>query len=311
MAPSRVWRFVLAMLVSMAACAEPAEPSTRVSLDLGLGHEAQTSPLFQISPESTVLYLPGLQRLQGSHARAQLQGFTDWRGDAGLTVSLSGDATFKRSGDTPDFDFMSLSMQPGVHVPLGRANLGAGVNLQRMDVAGQHFRDVRGLQASWALPDGPNLWAIIAETGTYRHSGQLADLDALASSLVLQRQIDHPWSGATGLALSMIWGRERNQRGLRELSHRNFLVGATLDGKLGDLFWTLRPTILRSTFDDSAFASEPARRDRTTLLDLTLEWPLTANQTLRLELNQVRNRSSTHLYDNRYQQVSVGLHIGL
>jgi hypothetical protein len=58
----RVWLAALAGLAGTAALAETAQPS-RFSVEVGVGHESQSAPLIHISPESTVIYLLGLQPL--------------------------------------------------------------------------------------------------------------------------------------------------------------------------------------------------------------------------------------------------------
>ena len=49
------------------------------------------------------------------------------------------------------------------------------------------------------------------------------------------------------------------------------------------------------------------RTDRTTMLDLAVEWTLSPGYALHIEINEVRNQSTTLLYENRYRQILAGL----
>ncbi len=307
------WLAALALFASGACTAQSAasDSHAQISLDVGIGHESQTSPLFQISPESTILYIGGLQRLRGSHVRTSLQGATDWSLGDGLSVSLAGDVTVKRSPQTPDLDFMSLSVQPALHQLVGDSSIGVGLNLQRIDVAGAHFRDSHGLQLSWTRPDGKNLWSLLADYGVNRHKGDLDTLDGSSASIVLQRQIAEALPGIDSIDLTAILGRERNTRGFRELSDRNALLSAQVQWSGLGATWTVGRSWRRARFDETVFPTEPPRQDRTSMLDLAAEWPLTGSISLRIEVNDVRNESTTRLYENHYQQIAAALRTSL
>ncbi len=294
-------------LAGVAAFAAPTA-ADRFSVDMGVGHESQTSPLFQLTPNSTVVYLGGPQRLGGSHLQAHVQGFYGFSLEDGLSASLAGNAMLKRSPQTPDLDFSFLSLQPTLHLPLKNFNIDFGLNLQRIDVAGQRFRDIHGVQANWTRFDGKNLWAMVGETGSYRHKGELTDLDAQASSLVLQRHLSQPLKGVDGLDLSLIVGRERNERGFRDLSHRSAMFNASLQWAWLGASWSAGAGWRRAQFDDKAFPSEPERIDRGKNIDLMAEWPLSSRQALSVQVNDIRNTSSTRLYNNHYRQLGVTLH---
>lgn len=302
----QVWLATMAGLAGGTARAE-ATPLPRISIDVGAGYESQSAPLIQLSPESTVVYLPGLQRLNGAHVRTAVQGFADTALGAGVSASVAGDATVKRAPGTPDLDFLSLSLQPMLHLPVGTASIGMGLQLQRMDVARHPFRNTRGVTANWTWPASDGLWAVVAETGSYRHKGELADLDARASALVVQRQFNHPLPGIDGMDLAASVGRERNVHGFRALSHRSAMLSASAQWTWLGAGWSAGGSWRRARFDDTAFDGEPPRDDRTTLLDLSAQWPLSSRQSLRVELNDVRNASSTRLYENHYRKISVAL----
>lgn len=294
------------LLVSTLALAQPAR-STHFQLDVGLGNESQTSPLFQLSPESNIIYQDGVDRLSGSHLRTALQGSSEWAWSAGVVTSLAGEVTFKRSPNTPGFDFGSLSLQPAVHLPMGGANVGLGLNLQGLDVAGQHFRDVTGIQANWTRSDGDHLWGVVVDTSTYKHNGDLAVMDAVASSVVLLRQIRNPLPGVDGIDFSGILGREESVRGLGELSSRSVMLTVLARWSWFGADWSLGRGWRQAVFDDTAFPGEPIREDHTAMLDLALQWPLSADRSVRFEFNEAHNTSTTRLYDNTYRQFSVTL----
>jgi hypothetical protein len=228
-----------------------------------------------------------------------------WSG--GLVTALAADATFKRAPTTPGFDFASLSVQPTAHVPVGTASVGVGLNLQTLDVAGQHFRDVGGVQANWTWSDGKRLWGIVIDTATYKHSGDLADMDASANSLVVLRQISDPLPGVDGIDFSGILGSEHNERGIAELSSRSAMLTVLVRWSGLGANWSVGRGWRQAVFDDIAFAGEPLREDHTAMLDLAVQWPLSDARAIRVEFNESHNTSTTRLYGNLYRQISVTL----
>jgi hypothetical protein len=222
-------------------------------------------------------------------------------------AALAADATFKRAPGTPGFDFGSISLQPSVNLPIQGATVGMGLNLQGLDVAGQHFRDVAGIQANWTRSDGEHLWGVVVDASTYKHSSDLADMDAVASSVVVLRQIRNPLPGIDGLDFSGIVGREESVRGLGELSNRSAMLTFLVRWSGFGADWSFGRGWRHAVFDDTVFSGEPLRQDRTAMLDLAAQWPLSADQSLRLEFNETQNTSSTRLYDNLYRQFSVTL----
>lgn len=305
------WRGALAalgLLMGPVVCAQPAV-GTQISTELGFGYESQTAPLVRISPQGTFINVDGLQRLGGAHVRAGAQGFANWTLAQDWSVSLAGDADFKRAPTARDLDLAMLSVQPALHWALAFSSLGWGLNAQHIRVAGQPFRDVRGVQMDWtrAQPDG-NQWTLIAEVARYRHRGELRDLDAGATSLVVQRHWVNPWVGPESLDLAAHVLRERNDSGHAELSYRGAMLSATLQWQWLGTSWSAGSAWQRVRFDDTVFAQEPTRFDRMLSWDLAAERALSAQHTLRVDYSSVRNDSSTPLYNNRYQQLTVTLH---
>jgi hypothetical protein len=248
-----------------------------------------------------------LDRLSGSHVRTAMNGAVEWLGSNGIAASLSGDATFKRSPVTPGFDLGSISLQPSVHLPWGRSSMGLGFSLQSLSVAGQHFREVGGVDASWTLADSDGMWGCVLESSIYKHSSDLSDMDAVSSSLVLLRNINAPFRGVDGIDFSAIAGREDNRRGFAELSNRSAMVSALIRWTWRGANFSAGRSWRQSMFDDTVFPGEPIREDRTAMLDLAVQMPLSPDRSVRLEFNESRNVSTTPLYNNLYHQLSVTL----
>jgi len=291
--------------IATLAVAQPAD--SHFQLDVGLGHEAQSSPVFQISPEGNILYLDGAQGLNGSHLRTSLQGSAHWEWDAGVSTAVSAEVTLKRSPQTPDLNFSSLNLQPSVHIPWGQSSVGWGLNLLSYDMGGRHFRDATGVQMDWTHANPQGLWGIVAEVSHYRHADELSDMDASTASIVLLRQITDPLPGIDGLDLSFIVGQEVNDQGFSDLSSRSAMLHANVRWTWLGADWSLGRSWRQARFDDSAFPGEPARADDTVTTDLAAQWPLSKSQSVRVEINQSRNASNTHLYDNSLLQWSVTL----
>jgi hypothetical protein len=225
----------------------------------------------------------------------------------GLSIGMSGDASIKRSQTTPDLDLAMLSAQPSMHWVLGKSSLGLGVNWQRIDVARSRFREVHALHADTFVPDDSGHWAVVGDVSRYRHPGELAFLNATSSSVMMQRHQNQPLPGVDGLDISVFAGREHNALGLRELSNRNLMVNSAIEWALQGVTWSAGLGWQQARFDDVAFAGEPLRRDRAVTADFGAEIALSDTDVLRLDYSQMRNRSTTRLYTNRYQQLSVTL----
>jgi hypothetical protein len=290
-------------------------PTTHLQVDVGIGHESQSAPLFQLTPESTILYQDGVDRLSGSHLRTALQGSAEWTLEHGMALSMAADATLKRSPGTPGFDFSALSLAPTLTLPWGGASLGLGGSLQTIEVAGQHFRDTAGLQLNWTHADGTpqdgmQLWGVVAETSRYFHADAMAEMDADSASIVVLRQFGKPFSiinAIEGIDFTAIVARENNLRGIAELSNRSGMFSLLLRGSVGEVQWSVGRSWRHARFDGAGLDADVAREDHTTMLDLALQWTLHPGQALRVELNEAHNVSTVRLFDNLYHQLSVTL----
>lgn len=292
-------------LIAAAVLAQP-QSTTQFQLEIGMGHESQNSPLFQFSPESTIVYLDGVDHLSASHMRTGLHGSSDWIWSDGVMASFSADATLKRSAGTPDFDLSTLSLSPSIHWPVaGGASAGLGLSVDRLNVAGLHFRDTQGVQADWTLAKGGQLWGLVLETAVQRHPSDFSEMDAVASSLTFLSQTAHPFAGADSLDFSAIVGQERNLRGNHDLSNRNAMFSVLLHWTWLGGQWSAGHSWRNAAFEESLFPDEPIRQDRTRMLDLAVQWPLSHDQSIRFEVNESHNASNVHLYDNSYRQLSV------
>jgi len=285
------------------ATAAPAEVNTEV----GIGSEAQTSPLFQVSPIGTPIYLEGLQRLRNKHLTASAG--VHWLSEPGQSVhvSVAASAMFKRAPSHPDFDFTMWSAQPTLHWTLAGWGLGAGPSWQRIGVAGRRFRDTPGWQVSVSRPDDDDLLTLVAERGRYRHSAEWQDLDAQATTALLQWQRSFKSSPVETTQLTLHFAQESNLQGLDELSHRSRALQWGADGQWAGLSWAVLGSWQRSRFAASAFDGEAPRRDRSWTLDMSISQPLDTRHALKFGFSHSRNHSTVPLYDQRYRQLTCSL----
>lgn len=301
------WNFraflFLGVLWGSAAWAQP--DSTHLQLELGFGHEAQTSPLFQISPDSSLIYQGGQQSLEGANYHTNLQGSAEWLWSEGASTTVSAALSIKRAPRAPGMEMRSLSLSPAAHFPMGSASVGMGLELQSIEVGGAAFRQVNGLQWDWTRPDGDTLLGLVANVSQYRHPDALQELDARALSLVMLWQQAKPFPGVEAFHLTAIVGREINANGYDDLSQHSRMVSMAIHGSLAGFEWTLGRSWRRATFEDTLFPGEPPRDDLSTMTDVGISWALNDRQRLRLEANHVRNSSNTSLYDNQYVQYSL------
>ncbi len=283
-----------------------AESPLQISSEAGVGYESQTSPLIRLSPQGELISLDGLQRLGGTSYRIGLQTFANWQLGNNWGASLAADFSQKKLPTAPDFDFGMASIQPSMHMAVGTASVGWGGTLQRIDVGGRAFREVRGAQLTWTLPQAnANLWMAIADLGSNRHSEAFSDLDSSTASVTVQRHVARPLSGLEGMDIAAFVARERNEKGFVELSHTSAMLSTSIQWQWQDILWTTGASLQQVRFDGTAFAAEPLRMDRATGIELAAEHKLSRRTTVRIEYSEVRNVSSIPLYDNSFQQFGV------
>ncbi len=298
----------LGVLAAATAQAEEAPAPSQFSTEMGWGYESQTAPLLRLSPQGEFISIDGLQRLHGAHASVGLQGFTNWTLGNAWNVSLAANALVKRSPGNPDFDFTMASFQPAIHMPFGAASMGWGLSLQQITVAGRPFRETRGTQLDWTLPhpDGSH-WAFVADLGTHSHPGELKDLDAISSSMMLQRHWKNPHPALQSVDAGFHISREHNAIGFEDLSHRSTMVSTSMQWNWGEANWSAGANWQTTRFDAPVFPEDPMRVDQSVGVDVSVERALTAHQTVRLEYSFVRSQSTIPMFDNQYQQVALKL----
>ena len=298
----------LGLLTGYAALANEV-PAAQFSAEVGLGYESQTSPLLRLSAQGELINIDGLQRLGGSHIRSGIQGVLNWQMSPEWSVSLAGDASLKRAPGASDFDFSIASVQPTVHRTLDTGTVGCGLSLQKLDVSGRSFREVRGLQVDWTLPSANgSFYSMAADVSENRHPNEFSDLDSVSSSLSLQRHWVKPLPGLDAMDVSAHFVRERNSLDLAELSHRSQMLSTSVQWLWQGLSWSAGINFQKVQFDATAFATNSVRVDRAVGIELGAEFELSPKYTLRLEYNDVHNESTVALYDNAYQQLGIKLH---
>ena len=300
-------RAAIGWVVCMGAAQAWAQPTptSHFQIDVGLGTESQTSPLFQFEPDSTIVYPDGDERLGGSHVSTALHGSIEWLFPDGLLLAVGGSALLKRAPDHPGFDQSLLSVQPSVHFPVGLGSLGAGISVQTLDVAKQHFQKSQGLQLDWTLTNGDQLWGVVLEESVQIHPPEMGDLDAVVSSVAFLSQTANPFDGVDGLDVTLSTGRERNVHGYGDLSNRSAMLSVMLHWSWLGANWTAGHSWRHAVFDEAFSSADVPREDRTRMLDLSAQWPLSPDRAIRVELNQTLNASNTRLYENTYHQFSV------
>jgi hypothetical protein len=305
--PAR-WLALCGLLASVSSPAAPPS-AANLSMELGWGYESQTSPLVQISPQGTLVFLGGLQRLAGSHWRANVSGMRDWQVLGDVRLALAGDLHVKRSPQTPDFDFLNASFSPALRMVMGEwGNIGLASHWQHIDVAGEHFRKVHSLQLDWTYADGDGShWVIMADSGRNRHRGELADLDSTSATLLLQRHVQAPLPGIDAADLELYLVREHNDRRFPELSSRSHLLHLALEREWLGVTWSAGLAWQQAKFDRTVLPTLPVRRDQAWTIELAAAVDLVPGRTLRVDYVGVRNESNVALYRNRYRQVSLGL----
>lgn len=294
--------------ITLPVLAEVSTPPTTssVSAEFGFGHESQTSPLFRVSPEGTLIRLEGFDRLAGAHYQGSLSGFTDWSIGSDSRLALGGDIRYKRAPGVQALDFAMASVNPMLRTAFAGGFVGIGPNLQRIDVAGERFRSVSGWHADWANGDvAGNHWLLFLDRGTNRHWADLIDLDSTATLFMVKRRQVEPLPGIDAIDVEVAVGRERNDRGFAELSNRNAFFRVSLDRRQWGIGWSLGASWQTATFDDTALPGLAARRDRSTTLEFAAAYEIAPGHTIKLEATGATNRANLELYENRYRQLSL------
>jgi len=292
------------LLAHLCANAQ-TEMASQFSTEIGLGYESQTSALLRLTPEGELINIDGLQRLKGGHLRVGIQGHSHWQWGDGWGLSLSADVSHKRTPGASDFDFSLISVQPEVHWAILSGNIGWGLTLQRMEVAGRPFRNVAGTQLNWTRVDEQgSMWSMVADLGANRHL-EFVDLNSTGVSLALQRHWAKPMRALESIDLTLYMSKEKNDHGFDELSYRNIMLSASTQWQLPNQTWSFGATVQKIHFGNNPFPDEVNRVDRSVGFEFSIEHELSSQSTLRLDFSRVRSTSSIAIYDNAYQQIGV------
>ena len=231
----------------------------------------------------------------------------DWGIEGGRRFSLSLDLHDKLSSQT-ELKFTTGSLSPMFRWLLEQGSIGVGPSLQRIGVAGEHFRDAYGVHADWILPSGEdNHWVIMVDAAKNEHQEDYQDMDSRSLLLMLQRHEASPWTGIDALDLELGITREWNARGFNELSNRSLFARASIEKQMAGITWGIGLTANADRFDDTPLPEWPRRRDRALQWEFSAEHVLSQGLVLRLESSAAKNRANLPLYENRYRLTSLTL----
>lgn len=308
------WALLMGSVAAPAAATSPpttpsGDDALRIEAEWGVGHESSSSPLLRLSPDGALVAVDGLTRLSGRVTRASANASGDWPLAGPLRLGLTGVAERREAGRASALGFGLGLGDVALRAPLAGGMVGVGASRLALSVAGHSFRRADAVHVDWsgALAPSQQL-SMRVEASRYRHAADVSDLDAEVGSA------SGTWRWTPGHpaldSLELGWGlrRERNRRGLPELSNRSAYGSVALGwaGLLGAQ-WTATVMLQRARFDSGLFDGDPARRDRFVSLDLSAEWALTDAAQLIAGVGYARNRARPVIYDNRHRQSSLAL----
>ena len=301
-----------------AATAYSAEPYQSLQLDLSTGYDQISSPFYKFSETGLLTRLPGNQVLGGSFARITISGTQEVIFTEAVRMTVSGRLDEKRSFRETVLNYQIASVDAIVRYTHPLGTFGAGPTYQRLSVANQHFRTTAGAQADWTKDDGQDgFTSMILERARYLHEQSLTELDANVSAVNVIRHFNNPLQAAGlnklldkhELDIALGLRKEANAFAYDDLSNDSAYARGSLALKKGQ--WTLTTAAFAQTarYKASAFDASRPRRDQFQSVDVTLSRPLNDQITLRLDLTRAKNRSNDGLFENRFQQVGVGMNI--
>lgn len=268
-----------------------------------MGGESQSSPLVRLSPQGALIELPGLIRSRSRHGRLALQGLQEWSAAPGRAFTLAGSALLQRADGQRDFDLGMATVQPAWQVATPIGSLSAGWQWQRIDLASRRFRLASGPQITWTRAgDGSAFETLIVDASRLSHAPAFRDLDADALTVSAQARRG---SDALSFDLGLTLGRERNRRGLPELSYEMALVQAGVQARVAGATLGLGVARQGVRHQASAFDGLPDRRDRAWLLDASITLDAGADWQWRASGSWQLNRSNARLYDQRHWQWGI------
>lgn len=277
-------------------------PAPPPNVDVSIGRESLSSPLFRLSDAGALVRIPGLRGLSGNYIRIGAGGMAVLPMPAGQW-SASGRLDWKTAPAARDLDFANVGGDLMWRQGLGDGQVGIGLGRQHMAVAGNAFRTATAVQADWTLPsaDGGH-WVLLSALTGQRHARD-TELDGAVTSLALQRHLPAPQSRVDALDVEMAFTRDRTR--FDDLSSRTGFLRLSADRRWLGVDWSLGVSLQRAAFDASLLPSLPIRRDRGATLEFSASLPVGTHGSLRLDVQEGRNRSNVPLYDNRYRNLSV------
>ena len=296
----------LASVAAQAAPQEGAQSESPFSVQAGVGYETSTSPFLNISDDGQFLTVNGSQRVSGAYAREAFSGMGNWQA-GNVFVAWAANVDNKHSPSSPELDFLSAIGNLTLGIPVSAtATVGANASMQKLWVAGDHFRDVRSLNLNWSLgqPDG-GFWTADVGVTRKRHPGIYVDMDSQVLSFSLHRHQPVHQMGLDHLDIDFSVEREKNAHGYADLSQRRAYVKVGGESKMGRATFSAGVLVAVAQYDESALPGMPARRDRLLSYDAGVEWALKPGQTMALDVAYAVNKANSAVFDNSYRNVML------
>lgn len=303
----------VALFAPSAATAQAADSaadgaSRAVQIELGIGHESNSSPLFRFSPEGELVHLPGHSRLAGTLVQAAVsRSWTlpmvgDWHGQVGGRLDT------RQAPRAGDLDFSQLQADAFLRHPLAGGTAGVGLSAQQLWVAGARFQRQAAIQLDWTwIGEGDRLVYLNLEAARPRHVAEWRDLDGRVVQASFNLRQGVSWPGVQHLELMGGVRRDRNRHGYDDLDHHGAYLRAALEGGRGRLSWDLALMLQATDYRAALDPSLPARQDRSRTWSLGLGWQLEPGRDLRLHLTDSRNRARPALYDNHLRSALLSM----
>jgi hypothetical protein len=281
-------------------------PPSPYSIEASIGREYHSSPLLRIDPNGPLILIDGITNLSGTYGRLAASGLKDWGVGAETTLAVSAHAEWKRVPDAPDLDFGHVNIDAMIRHPFAGASLGVGPSAGRIWVARDRFRDWAGVRADVAKGLGDDgHWTVIADFAKQRHAEAYADLDARATSVMLQRHFADVSPAVKGVDFEAGYGNSRNANGFEDLSNRGLFARLGFELRAVGLEWSFGLMAQQVRYREPTFEGDPARRDRFYNLEVGVTKELNDGSSVQVVFTWGRNISNFDIYDNRYREMSV------
>ena len=296
----------LACVAAHAAPQEGAQSESPFSVQASVGYESSTSPFLNISDDGQFLMVNGLQSVSGAYAREAFSGMGNWQA-GNVFVAWAANLDNKHSPSSPELDFLSAIGNLTLGIPVSaRVTVGANASIQKLWVAGDHFRDVQTLNLNWSLgqPDG-GFWTADMGVTRNRHPGIYVDMDSQVLSVSLHRRQPVHQMGLDHLDVDFSMEREKNAHDYADLSQRRAYVKVGGESKMGRATFSAGVLAAFSRYDESALPGMPARRDHLLSWDAGVEWEINLGHTVALDVAYAVNKANSAVFENSYRNVML------